>query len=676
MSQHKLELWMYKHHALLEAASVAVTPDDLYQELITQVQRDYLRLTDVETLAMFDLACTGTAEQQRLAHDALIRNALPHVLEAAVDASPRFGGVLEAYDGALHLVNRMLPRQTETRGGQLRQTGWNPLRNGLRWQSWVLYKLPTELPMAAQRLVDEPRASGAAAAIAAGRHRLLFTLGNDAALHLDSWPAWVGPSPFKRRWTALLPKGRKNILVKREKGKQRFTQTRIAQCGAPFFRGQRLSPDVQTLEFASSRLPLSADWVARAVRANARTLLSRPNLSERTQRDAQHLATVTEEWVNRNAKAHRLDAPVHDGEDARLADIITNPEPQDTRFEAPLHPIDKGRALAAYRRYGPVHGEALTLLPVRELLPIHRKRQQERRVRQAFEAFLTRAGLPILGHQVIAAGRAALMLCGISLDAPMAEIHLGLRGLQDALRGRRSTVPSILGTQLASALHGTPLAPVCADDVQHAQALKAQFPTLPLRFPLAVAVGFGRKLDRQGKADQVFVAACRKAGVRIRVAEDALNRLHDVPLTSRKGERVRVQAAKGYVRPLQLALEAEALRIGQQADHARPYVQVVAQELAEQDRLTAAALDGDHWMDALDQLNAARTRAAHAERISDTLNASAEALETSCADLKLAPALLALLDADDALSDLHALQNPDAWWADAYWTLPQLTLFA
>ncbi|GGR12810.1 hypothetical protein [Deinococcus ruber] len=666
--QHKIDVWMFKHNVLLEAASVPVTPDDTFQELLKMVQAHYVRLSDRETLALHELASTGTPDQQTYAHDALAHNALPLVLETAYEYSTRFGSLLEAWDGALHLLNRLLPRQTETSDSRIRKSGWNPHLSGIRWLSWVMYKLPAEMPTAAERLVDEKRASGAPAVIAAARNRLLYGVGNDASLHDE----FLWQRPRKLRLEAALPKGRKNVIVK--KGKQRFTQAVLIACRIAT-TPQKMSASTVFVkahslpEFQPTQVPISADWIARAVRANARALLARPNLAERTQREAQLLLHANEEWVNRNAKAHRLDEVVGEEGTQRLTDIIAAHEPDDVRFEAPLHRTDIVRALNAYRRYGPVHGDALMKLPVRELLPVYRKRLKERQVRDAFQGFLTRAGLSTRGHEVIQAARSALQLTDTDPNASVPDLKDALRGLQSALRGQRSTTPTgKLGTLLSQALVGTALQPTNPADIRHAQALRKAFPTLPLTFPLVAALVFGRKLDRQGDADRRFVAACRKAGVRIRVAEDALSRLHDVPVTEKKGTRIRVQTGKGYLRPMQLALEAAALRIGAQADLARPYIQVVEQDLANAER-QAMDVDSDHWLDAMDVVAEARLRQRRAVHISDTLNVCTAVLEESCTDLKLGRALLALVDADELLADYDAIQNHQEWWADAYWAL-------
>lgn len=204
-------------------------------------------------------------------------------------------------------------------------------------------------------------------------------------------------------------------------------------------------------------LPLTPAWIARAVRANARAILARPKLSESTMRQARALATVTEFWVNRNAKAHRLDAVTGEDGDQRLADILTAEPVAPQRYEAPLHQLDQIRALRAYQRFGPIHGAVLTRLPVREILPVHRKRQQERQVRDRFAQFCEQAGIPGQGHDAIAAARLALTLTGTPLNAPMDDVREALRGVQAALRGKTAVSrPSQLGSALLTALIGTP----------------------------------------------------------------------------------------------------------------------------------------------------------------------------------------------------------------------------
>ena len=373
--------------------------------------------------------------------------------------------------------------------------------------------------------------------------------------------------------------------------------------------------------------------------------------------------------MNRNARAHRLDEVVGEDGEQRLSDIIPSQEKQESKFEAPLHRIDAVRALAAYRTFGPVYGDALVRLPVRALLPIQRKRNSERQVRTAFSALLTRANIPERGHEAIQAARYALSLTGTDANAPLPQVRDALRCVQTALRNSRPVSPTgTLGTALTAALAGTALQPVSPDDVRIAQAVKSAFPTLPLRFPLAAVIGFGRKLDRQGKADRVFVAACRKAGVRIRIAEDALAMMKATPITRTAGKRIRVQSGKGYVRPMQLALEACAQRIGEHADRVGPTLMGLKLE-AEQAEAQGLDAIGDTWLDALDFAAQTRARYERTVRVSETLNDAASMLEESCADLKLGRALLALIDADEALDDLNALFNHQEWWADAYWSL-------
>jgi hypothetical protein len=660
MTMHdRLDRWTITRNTTI-AAVPAVQGEDVFLELLRQVQQAYVRLTDAETLRMADLACSGHPEQQAFARDMLARNAGPVALEAAFEFSTRFGGLLEAFDGTLHLLAKLLPKVTETEGGKTRRTGWDGKANGLRWLTWVACKLPAELPMAAERLVDEKRARNAPAAIASGRSRLLACVGNDAELR-DEF-IWQGVT-WKATATPGLPKGRKNQVVKKG-GLRRITTTYLARG----VQGKSVFPH-QMPELRSTILPLTPQWVAAAVRANARAILRRPRISETTRRDAANLACATELWVTRNAKAHRLDALVGEDGDERLADIITVEAAVQGRFEAPLHRIDQMRALAAYRKYGPVHGEVLTHLPVRELLPVHRTRKRERDLRERFTAFCDRYGVLDRAHDVVAAGRYALTLTGTALDADMADVRDALRGVQAALRGSRPvSQPSVLGAALQGALKGTALEGASKDDVKVARQVQQAFPGLSLRVPLAAAVLFGRKLAKQGKADRVFVEACRKAGVRIRHAEDALELLKDVPVTSRQGARVRVQGAKGYVRPMQIALEASALSTGARADTARQAVVRLEREVMNAERAVDEVPEA-HWVKALDHLADVRAQLHTAARVSDTLTGAAEALEDSCADLNLSRALAALVDADLVLDDHMAVQNPLAWWADAYWAL-------
>ncbi|GGB61266.1 hypothetical protein [Deinococcus soli (ex Cha et al. 2016)] len=657
----KREIWSEKRHQTVRAVP-NVLGEDVFLETLRKVKNDYVRLTDAETLHLTDMATSGTADQQNFARDQLARNAGPLLLEVAYEYSTRFGGLLEAYDGALHQLNKLLPRVTETADGKIRRTGWNPNQNGFRWLAWVQYKLPAEMPMAAERLVDDKRASGAPAAIASGRSRLLATVGNDGAL-FDEWVR-LAKTP---RPASHLPKGRKNLIVKKG-GLRRVTAAFLA-AGV----NGKTTPTSTLPEARTSVLPLTPAWIARAVRANARAILARPKLSESTMRQARALATVTEFWVNRNAKAHRLDAVTGEDGDQRLADILTAEPVAPQRYEAPLHQLDQIRALRAYQRFGPIHGAVLTRLPVREILPVHRKRQQERQVRDRFAQFCEQAGIPGQGHDAIAAARLALTLTGTPLNAPMDDVREALRGVQAALRGKTAVSrPSQLGSALLTALIGTPLQRASKDDEAVAGALHRANPTLLFRFNLAAAVLYGRKLDRQGKADRTFVAACVKAGVRIKHAEDALDQLAHVPITTRRAQRVRVQGGTRYVRPMQLALEACAQSADARARDARLTLLRLEGELAAAEAAADIAPEAE-WIAALDHAKDIRTRYLAAHRVSETLTNCAEALEESGTDLNLGRALLALVDQDNILDDHLALQNPLAWWADAWWACPAET---
>lgn len=144
----------------------------------------------------------------------------------------------------------------------------------------------------------------------------------------------------------------------------------------------------------------------------------------------------------------------------------------------------------------------------------------------------------------------------------------------------------------------------------------------------------------------------------------------DMPLAQPSGCRIRVQAAKGYVRPWQLALESHALSVGDRADAARrAFLALQAEASAREEQL--AQLKSDQWLTALDDLKTTHSKLEVAAKVCDTLTAAAAELEESCADLKLGRALQAILAADEVLDAHMSLQNTEAWWADAYWALDQ-----
>lgn len=673
----KQDAWMYKRAVII----AAVTPlnglpaEDPVQDLVRQVAGDYVRLTDVETVRLHGLAVEGTSAQQAFALDALTRNAAPIALELAFQYSTRFGGLLEAWDGALWQLNKLLPRVTETKSGELRKTGWNPHHNGVRWLTWVRLKLQAELPDTAERLVDEKRASGAGAAIAAGRSRLMNSLANDAGLYTD------GPLiSMKARPAKQLPKGRKNLVVKR--GAHRVTGKALATAGAATQRTALTNAVLTTDEHGllsglqPSRMPITAFWVARAIRANARALLMRPAgarpLSDRAQREALVLSRVTEEYVNRNAKSIKLDATVGEDQDERLSDIIAAEEREERIFEAPLHHADATRALAAFRRYGPVHGDVLTKLNVRAILPTYRRRLHERKERQAFQAMLERAGMGNHAHVAVSAARLALTLTGTPADAPLTDVKSALRGVQGALRGARPTpkVTSAFGTALAAALTGTALQTISRDDAMAAKAIRAAHPDLKPGLPLAAVIGYDRKLARHGKADRAFVTACRNAGVRIRQAEDALALVNDaMQLTTSRGERVRVTAPRGYVRPWQLAIEQDARDVGDRADQLAQRLPELENELREAEARVDDAQTDTGWLAALDDASCARDTLQRARAVRDVLRDAAADLESAATDAHLARAIDALTRVEAIKEDECALNEPDTWWADAYHAL-------
>lgn len=675
----KQEHWISRHHDLLPVITPA-SDDDVFQSLLRQVQRDYVRLSDAETLKLARACWEGTPAEAAFARDMLGRNAAPVALKMAFNYSTRFGGLLEAWDGALWQLNKLFPHITG--GEKPRRTGWNGEMAGIRWLCWVQLKLAAELPSAAERLVDEKRAPGAPAAIASARSRLLTTTGNDAELY-----DWLFQRLDKLQYGKRLPKGRKNLLVKR--GIARYTRKVLVKSLPCLTAGLAGKPQLavslsgKMVALPSAKwtnhvpqpevrvLPIVPRFIAAAVRANARIILRRPKLAERTRIDAERLSKVTELWVTTNAKSHRLDALVGNDQDERLADIIAAEVSDEKRFEAPLHRADQVRALSAYKRFGPIYGEALTKLPVRQLLPIQKTRVRERAVRQSFAAFCQRAGQPELGHVMVAAARQAAKLAGLTPDSSAGEIRDALSGVQDALRGRKPVKGRVgaLGQALQVALEGQRLQPVSVSDQQIAVGLKKAFPTLKFNFSLAAAYVFGRKLDKQGKADKAFVEACRKAGLRLKIAEEALELVKDLPLAQPSGCRIRVTNAKGYVRPWQLALEAQALSIGDKADAARKaYLNIRAEQPLEEE---IEALNAEQWLMALDTMQEASSRLAVAAKVSETLTAAAADLEESCADLNMARALNALIAVDEILDDHMSIQNTEAWWADAYWALDQ-----
>ncbi len=747
-----------------------VVGDDPFQSLLRQVHADYIRLTDAQTVHFHAVATeSDDQDQARFARDMLARNAAPIALEIAFDYSTRFGGLIEAYDAALHLLFKLLPAVRETADGKCRKVGWNPHRNGVRWLTWVRLKVISEMPTAAERLVDEKRQSGAGAAIAAARERLLYGLANDGALFLTDEPQL----PSKVRPGKQLPRGRKNLIVKR--GSARYTPASLART-VDLFAGQTFKPTLclagprlGTLPGTGSGSPiqvhngllvglristlrLDAPNVARAVRATARSLLDRnaaqvrcggKPMGDRTLATAAHLARVAPEWVNRNARSLKLDALVGDDQDERLVDIIAGEEPEQRRFEAPLHPADLRLALAAHRRYGPVHGDALVRLPVRELLPVYRRVERQRAVQARFQALLDRCHVKHPGLAISAAYLAA-QLCGLDQDAPLSTLRDDLAGVQAAFRTPTAARPTLLGTALSAALHGTSLQVATQDDRRVADQLKLVFPELRFGFPLAAMIGFARKLRRfepkPGKPsdDEKLRAAAFKAQLPAWQVESALKAvMADLALTSvvhrparatgalgsAQPRRVRVRGPKGYVRPYQLALEQDALRIGRYADEANHLTQklertitAAAQHVHEQavharrehtrriqnaerslrvwEHVMTTTPDGDVFFNALthvdnakaelnalrspqehasmqaqhqiDQLNLQLSRAQHATTL---LSEAARTLEQSCTDLNLARALDALITADAVLDDLSALTQPDTWWAHAHWAL-------
>ncbi|AFD27501.1 hypothetical protein [Deinococcus gobiensis] len=700
MTQHtpKQEHWILQRQLLL-AAVQSVQATDIFTELLRQVQNGYVRLTDAETLRLMKACWTGSPESIAFAQDMLLRNALPILLQMAYEYSTRFGGLHEAFDGALHRVKLLLPSAQETEKG-VRHLGWNGEQGGIRWLTWVEKKLRAELPSQAERFVDDKKESATSGWIAAGRNQLFETIGNHAALYVDGLWSLENFQIRKTRPTKSLPAGRRNLVVKR--GATRLTRKALGRSTsaltanlmgkAPLALGEKaLTPQPHTSWWAAmdtlrgdqarwewlmddahhllSHLPVTPEWVAAAIRAKGHELLRQPRLAERTLREAQRRTQVTAAWVNRNSKTTKLDALVGDDQDERLMDIIAAPEAaREFRFEAELHRSDKRRAFNTLRRYGPVHGPVLLALDVRSILPTHRRRLSERRVREAFTAFCERSGIPTHGTQAIAAARVAAQMAGLAPKASSSDVRMALMGVQDALRGRKPVKGrvSVLGSALSGALAGTRLQVVSHSDQEIATALRRQFPKLKFGFSLAAAFVFGRKLDRQGKADRVFVEACRKAGVRIKLAEDALNLLHDVPVTSRQGERVRVQGAKGYLRPWQLAIEAEVHRVERWATQTRQALPQLDEDLLdEQDR--AASVGGDtQFLGALSDVEVLRASRRRTSEIADLLAAQSERLEEAAQTVNLTLALNTLLDADALEYEALCAANHQTWWAQAY----------
>lgn len=632
------------------AAVQLPTPTNAFEDAVKSARNAYVRLTDAETMACHQDAREGTPRQQKRARELLVRNAMPLLLVSARDFAWRFGGWLEAFDAGLHLLNLALPRTELLENGRVKRSGWNPHLNGARWLFWVEKTLAAELPKMAERLVDDKRASGAPAAIAAGRSRLLTTYGNDLGLHdefhvaLSDWAC--------SRFTAVLPKGRKNVTPKRGHG--RYTVRFVHASGQEFFRDLAPAVGLKTALF-SLRTNITASLVARAVRANARVTLAKPGVADRTRQQALALSEVTALWVERNSKSLRLDALVGEDQNERLQDIIAAPEPAQAHvFQAPLHQADRARALSAYRRYGAVHGPILMALPVRQLLPVYRQRVRDAQVRTYFRTRCAQWGVPAT-QDVIACARTAAQLSGVSLSASALELRTALAPVQAALSGGlHENRVSVLGSALATALQGQALAPRITDSegIRIARALRQAYPTIAPRISLVTALLLGRKLDKTGKADRTFIAACVQADVRVKLADQAFALLKDVPVTTRKGQRVRVGGGSKYMRPDQLTLERHAVSAGSRADAARQTFLTLQAELHP------------------DSSPAQRQHVALAERVSDTLTAAAEQLEDAATHLTFGPALEALLAVDSVLDDHLALQDPEAWWACAWWAKP------
>ncbi|WP_240319502.1 hypothetical protein [Deinococcus wulumuqiensis] len=696
---NRREGWALRRSTFIPAVP-AVKGEDTFTELLSQVQRDYVRLSDVETLQLARV-CWAGGEHAEWAADMLSRNAGPIVLEVAYFYSTRFGGLLEAYDAAWHTLSKLLPEAKEVKVPNsdkttIRKTGWNGEKSGLRFLSWVERKLYAEMPTAAQRLVDEKRESGAPAAIAAGRSRVLYTVGNDAELY-----DWLMDEADRAKTQPRkgMPGGRKNLIVAKG-GDKRFSRKATAkavaaltaslQSKAQAVKGEALilQPHVSMWESLGAErwdivlslgakdvahLPVTPKWVAAAVRAGARATLRKPGLGERTEREALALSRVGEGWVARNSKAARLDALVGNDQDERLADIIAATEPQEAaRFEVSLHKADENRAFRAYKQYGPVYGPILLSLPVRELLPVQRRRKQEAEVRERFQAFCERAGLS--GKQqmdAIAAARLAAHELGLDPKKVSAgEARVRFQGVQDALRGRKPVgKKGQLGFALSAALSGTKLAEVSSEEAKVAKALRKAFPKLKWGFSLAAALVFGRKLNAQGKADRQFVEACRKAGVRVKLAAEALEMVKDVPTATRKGERVRVCAGKPYLRSWQRAIEAEVWKVEGWANQTRAAQLALGAE-AQAANAAIDAAPNELWVAAMDKYEPVAFRAHKAAKVAgryaDRLALTSEILEDCAARVDIAWALNAMLEAEASEYEAHCAANPNTWWADAY----------
>ena len=694
------EQWMHRRQKSLEAVSDAPATD-IFTEYRQQVGRAYVRLTDLETLQLQDLCRNGTPEQMTFAQDMLTRNALPLCLLIAVEFATRCGGLHEAFDLVLHLLNRLLPVRHVTEKGS-RKAGWDGDQSGLRWLMWVEHKLRAEMPTQASRFVDDKRESRAPGWIAAARNRLLKVNGNEAVLYLDGLWSLDDLQLQKTRPGKGMPAGRRNLVVKRG-GVNRLTRKALGRLvsaltadlsgKAPLALGEKaLAPQPHTSWWAAmdtlrgeqghwewlmdesqhlmAHLPVTPEWVAAAIRAEGHGLLRQPRLAQHLFWEAQRRTQVTAAWVGQNGKTTKLDAVVGDDQDERLVDIIAAPEAvRETRFEVGLHRSDKRLSLNTLRKYGPVYGPVLLALPVRELLPTHRRRLAERQVREAFTAFCERSGILAHGHQAIAAARLAAQMAGLSPKASSSDVRTALMGVQDALRGRKPIKGrvSVLGSALSGVLAGTRLQVVSHSNQEIATTLRRQFPTLKFGFSLAAAFVFGRKLDRQGKADRVFVEACRKANVRIKLAEEALNLLRDAPVVSRKGERVRVQGAKGYIRPWQLAIEAEVHRVERWATQTRQAIRTLEQDVLDaQDH--AAALTGttEEFMRGLSQVETLRTLQRRTIEIADLLATQSGALEEAAETVNLTLTLNNLLDADALEYEALCAANHRTWWAQAY----------
>ncbi|WP_019008594.1 hypothetical protein [Deinococcus aquatilis] len=643
------EHFVLARNHVVEAVQLPI-PTNAFEDAVKSARNAYVRLTDAETMACHQDAREGTPRQQKRARELLVRNAMPLLLISARDFAWRFGGWLEALDAALHLLNLALPRTELLENGRIKRSGWNPHLNGARWLFWVEKTLAAELPKMAERLVDDKRASGAPAAIAAGRSRLLTTYGNDLGLH-DEFQSAMSDWACSR-FTTVLPKGRKNVTPKRGHG--RYTVRFVQASGPGFFRDLTSAFALKTAYF-TLRTNITASLVARAVRTNARVTLAKPGLAERTRQQAFALSEVTALWVERNSKSLRLDALVGEDQNERLQDIIAAPEPtQAPVFQAPLHQADRARALSAYRRYGAVYGPILLALPVRQLLPVYRQRVRDAQVRAYFRARCAQWGVPAT-QDVIACARTAAHLSGVSLSASAAELRTALAPVQAALSGGlHENRVSVLGSALANALQGQALAPRITDSegIRVARELRQAYPSIAPRISLVTAILLGRKLDKTGKADQTFIAACVQADVRVKLADQAFALLRDVPVTTRKGQRVRVAGGSKYVRPDQLTLERHAVSAGSRADAARQTFLTLQAKLH------------------VDSSPAQLQQVALAERVSDTLTAAAEQLEEAATRLTFGPALEALLAVDSVLDDHLALQDPGAWWAAAWWAKP------